>query len=74
MTLIIKRSPPSGVFGEVSVQFKVNEVAANGDIIDDSRNNDVIPKHGFVTIEDGVSETVRFSYLSPNECSVKWLW
>lgn len=57
-TLIVKRSPPNGVFGEVSVRFRVDEITANGDVMP-SRSSDISPTSGFVTIENGVTEAVR---------------
>ena len=54
----MKRNPTTGLFGEVSVRYRVREIAANGAILHDARIDDVTPTEGYVTIEDGVSETV----------------
>ena len=56
----MKRSPPDGVFGDVSVRYRVEEITSNGDVIS-SRRNDITPTSGFVTIENGVTEAVRHS-------------
>ncbi|XP_051546873.1 adhesion G-protein coupled receptor V1 isoform X1 [Myxocyprinus asiaticus] len=46
-TLYIKRDPPQGTFGTVTVQFTITD--ANGSLYTD----DLTPSYGFVVLEDG---------------------
>ena len=56
---MVQRNPPDGVFGDVSVHFKVNEILENGDVIDDARVDDLTPTESYITIENGANEGVR---------------
>ena len=52
------RSPPDGVFGTITLRFKIEELTSSGEVID-GPVSDITPVEGYVTIEDGVSFQVK---------------
>ncbi|CAK8694047.1 unnamed protein product [Clavelina lepadiformis] len=52
--LTVLRSPPDGVFGTITLRFKIEELTSSGEVID-GPVSDITPVEGYVTIEDGVS-------------------
>ena len=49
------------MFGQISVRFLVEEITESGDVIA-TQVDDVMPTEGYIIIENGVSEAVRFFF------------